>query len=187
MKDNKNLIIGMLCTVVCVMAVAYAAFSTTLTINGTASIDSKWDVTITSASCPTKTPVAGGAANSVKAEAKKDSDTVATITMEFTQPGDVAECQVVYTNGGTLNATLSHTVTGIDGAALADGATTTANNAIKFTITGADEVTSLAKNGDTHTITVRGEYLNSVTSQPADADTKATIKIVSIATQAGIK
>ena len=36
MKDSKNLVIGMLCAVVCIMAVAYAAFSTTLTINGTA-------------------------------------------------------------------------------------------------------------------------------------------------------
>ena len=35
MKDSKNLVIGMLCAVVCIMAVAYAAFSATLTVTTT--------------------------------------------------------------------------------------------------------------------------------------------------------
>ena len=67
MKDSKNLVIGMLCAVICIMAVAYAAFSTTLTINGTASIESNWCVRIKDAPTCTKTPVTGGAADSVTA------------------------------------------------------------------------------------------------------------------------
>ncbi len=171
MKDSKNLVIGMLCAVICIMAVAYAAFSTTLTINGTASISSTWKVAIDTVSCPTKTPVTGGAANSVTAEATKDSDNVATITMGFAQPGDSATCTVVYKNSGTLDANLSHVVTGKDGTA-----------AIKWTITGADGTTALAAGGS-HTVTVKGEYLSTVTGQPEDAAKTATLKIVSTATQ----
>lgn len=171
MKDSKNLVIGMLCAVICIMAVAYAAFSTTLTINGTASISSTWKVAIDSVSCPTKTPATGGAANSVTATATKDSDTLATITMGFTQPGDSATCTVIYKNSGTLDANLSHTITGAAG-----------TKAIKWTVTGADGTTALAAGGS-HTVTVKGEYISSTTGQPADADKTATLKIVSTATQ----
>ena len=41
---NKNILIGTLLAVVFVMAVGYAAFAQQLTINGTATINSSWDV-----------------------------------------------------------------------------------------------------------------------------------------------
>ena len=43
MKE-KGILVAMLCTVVIVMAVAFAAFSSNLKVNGTASIDSTWNV-----------------------------------------------------------------------------------------------------------------------------------------------
>ena len=46
MKKN-NIIITFLIAIVCIMAITYAAFSTTLNINGTANIDSNWDIKIT--------------------------------------------------------------------------------------------------------------------------------------------
>lgn len=173
MKDSKNLVIGMLCAVICVMAVAYAAFSTTLKVNGTASIDSSWKVAIDSVACPTKTPVTGGAADSVTATATKVSDSVATIDMKFTQPGDTATCTVTYKNSGNLDAVLAHTITGAEG-----------TKAIKFTITGAtDKGTTDLLKGTSHTVTVKGEYLSTITGQPETADKTATVQIVSVATQ----
>ena len=173
MKDSKNLVIGMLCAVICVMAVAYAAFSTTLKVNGTASIDSSWKVAIDSVDCPTKTPVTGGAADSVTATATKNSDSLATIAMKFTQPGDSAVCTVTYKNSGNLDAVLTHTITGAAG-----------TKAIKFTITGAtDKGTTDLLKGKSHTVTVKGEYLTSVTGEPAEADKTATLQITSVAAQ----
>ena len=43
-NKNKNVLIGALLAVVFVMAVGYAAFAQQLTINGTSTITSKWDV-----------------------------------------------------------------------------------------------------------------------------------------------
>ena len=43
-SKHKNILIGALLAVVFVMAVGYAAFAQTLTINGSAEITSSWDV-----------------------------------------------------------------------------------------------------------------------------------------------
>ena len=47
MKDKKKVMIGILSVLVCIMAVGYALLAQELTINGTATIDSTWDVKIT--------------------------------------------------------------------------------------------------------------------------------------------
>lgn len=180
MKDSKNLVIGMLCAVVCVMAVAYAAFATTLTINGTSTIASEWCVRIKEATCPTKTPVSGGAAESVTAEASVAGNALdATITMGFTQPGDTATCQVVYENCGTVDVLLTHTITGADG-----------TDAISFVVTGADNTkttdTQLKANAGknaTHEITIQGTYKSTITEDPAAAAKEAVVSIESIAKQ----
>lgn len=187
MKDSKNLVIGMLCAVVCIMAVAYAAFSTTLTINGTASIESNWCVRIKDTPTCTTTPVTGGDVASVVANVTKNSDSLATVEMKFAQPGDTATCTITYENCGTLDAELTHTVTGINGLALEDGQTVTENGAIRFTITGAipgnDGKIVLLKDGGSHNVIVKGEYLTSVTTEPEASAKNATLQIISTATQ----
>ena len=47
MQDKKKTLIGILSSLVCVMAVGYALLAQELTINGRASIDSTWKVEIT--------------------------------------------------------------------------------------------------------------------------------------------
>jgi len=46
-SKKRNVIIGSLCAVLLLMVVGYAAFSTTLNINGTANISSTWNILIT--------------------------------------------------------------------------------------------------------------------------------------------
>ena len=60
MKDKKKTLIGVLCVLVCVMAVGYALLAQELTINGTTSIDSTLKVEITNI---TSKDVVGGAVN----------------------------------------------------------------------------------------------------------------------------
>ncbi len=210
MRDSKNLVIGMLCAVVCIMAVAYAAFSTTLTITTNTSIDSNWCVKIKEVSCDA-TPVAGGAesitvgdetvnlaATYTTAEGSLSTD----INMTFIQPGDTGTCEVTYANCGTLAAKITHVVSSVE---MVEGeeklSTLTANeqgaiiytnadDSIRFTITGADEENTLAaKAGDTATyggettITIVGEYINVPGGQGTASDTEAKIKIVSSASQ----
>ena len=44
---QKNIVIGIMCITVCIMVIGFAAFSTTLNINGTSSIESNWKVVFT--------------------------------------------------------------------------------------------------------------------------------------------
>ena len=154
MKDSKNLVIGLLCTVLCVMAVAYAAFSTTLTINGTASIDSRWNVAISNVSC-TKTTATGGV--TVPDPTIDNQGTTAVIGVKFNQPGDAMDCVITVTNAGTLDGVLKGITT------TPETITNTQNtHAIWYYIgQGADDADVndvITKEGGTHKYTVRAEY-----------------------------
>lgn len=143
MKDSKNLVIGLLCAVVCVMAVAYAAFSTTLNINGTATVTSTWDVRITAIDCD-----ATAAANGVEARVNTESftNTTATFDVEFNQPGDTGVCTVTIKNNGTLNAK----VDGISVVATnADGTTADVDSdLIRYSVTNVNVGDQLAKSAE---------------------------------------
>lgn len=105
MKDSKNIVIGLLCTVLCVMAVAYAAFSTSLSIEGTASVSSTWGVAIETISC---TPTAGTTgATAPTYEIGGEGSTAMTLGVSLNQPGDKVACTVRIKNTGTLEAKLS--------------------------------------------------------------------------------
>lgn len=202
MKDSKNLIIVMLCIVVCVMAVAYAAFSTTLNINGTATIQSNWGVRIenNTANCVfTSADGVDGAAGTYTNEAvacttdskmcasvTRNSDFSATVTMKFQQPGDTATCTIYYENYGSLDAVLTHTVKEAS-TSTTTGVNTIGSDAIGFTLTGVDGQTALGAKGKAnarHTVTITGTYKSTVTSEPAAAEKEATLLIVSSAAQA---
>ena len=114
MKSN-NLIIGALVLTLVVMGVAYAAFSTSLTINGTATVDSTWGpIYLSSCSCSssnakdadhpssaTCTPVTGSS-----------TDILGTISATMVSPGDVVTCTFNVKNAGTLHAAApTYTVT----------------------------------------------------------------------------
>ena len=170
MKDYKNLVIGLLCAVVCIMAVAYAAFSTSLEVNGTASIESNWNVAISEITCtPSGTATANGS---------KTSDTLATFTFGFQKPTDSATCTVTYANTGTIAATLAHEVILVD-----------ESQAIEFDYTGVPETQALAANTGTVQVTFTATYKdvkdasgNSVSSQGESAK----LVISTTATQAGL-
>ena len=115
MKDSKNLVIGLLCAVVCIMAVAYAAFSTTITVNGTATITGgNWKVGFNSVVCaePTVegqesitvdgTTYTVGATGGIVGTA--GSSTSANFSATLLTPGDSVTCTVTVANGGTKNA-----------------------------------------------------------------------------------
>jgi len=103
---NNNVLIACLVAVICLMGVAFAAFTTTLTISGTGSIDSTWGpIYIDSCSCsvvtskdtsnqPTAscTPLSGGSTSTVSG----------TISTSMILPGDKISCTFNVKNGGSL-------------------------------------------------------------------------------------
>lgn len=101
-KNRKNLLIGILCILICVMTVGYSALSVQLTINNTTRVTSTWDVHISDVVCTT-TPAIESMPIVVE---KSNTASTATFSIKFNQPDDTATCTVKIQNSGTLNARL---------------------------------------------------------------------------------
>lgn len=158
MKDKKVLV-WVLCGLICVMAVGYAAFSAQLKINGTASIESNWSVVFTkieeisktSGVTITNTPTASG--------------TTATFNVDFKSPGDTIEYKVTVENKGTLNAV-------IDGITIAKQE----NKPIQFEVSNISKGDKLAK-GASATFNIKIKYDSSITTQPDASDKNGVLSI----------
>ncbi|MCI9084143.1 MAG: hypothetical protein HFH46_00825 [Bacilli bacterium] len=158
-KKKNNIIIGSLCAVVLLMVVGYAAFSSVLNIKGTSKVSSNWNVHISNISVLQTT---GSATN---AEDPSWDALTGTFKTNLVSPGDAMEYSVEIYNEGTLDAVLEKITL-----------TDTNNPAIKFTASGLEEGTIL-KAGSTADLTVKVEYLNSVTSQPDNLKSELTITL----------
>ncbi len=180
MKDSKNLIIGMLCAVVCVMAVAYAAFQTTLTINGTATISSTWNVAITAIDC-NATAVEGGQAAAVT---KSFTATTAQFDFTFNQPGDTGHCDVTISNTGSLDAKVKSIDTVVkDGSGASKTVTAddnsldvTAADLIKYNLSGIATGDTLAA-GKTQTYKIDAAYDADATGSATEATKTKTVTV----------
>lgn len=175
MKDSKNLIIGMLCAVVCVMAVAYAAFQTTLTINGTATISSTWNVAITAIDC-TATAVEGGQAAAVT---KSFTATTAQFDFTFNQPGDTGHCDVTISNTGSLDARVKSIDTVVkDGAGTSksDSLDVTDADLIKYSLSGITVGDTLAAT-KTQTYKIDAAYDADATGSATEATKTKTVTV----------
>ena len=156
---QKKIIIGVLCLVVCIMAVGFAAFSTTLNINGTASIESNWSVEFTNIQEVSKS--SGVSINNPPTA----SGTSATFDVDLESPGDNIEYQITVENKGTLDAIISNI-----------NASETGSDAIKFEISNIKVGDKLAsKTSTTFNITI--SYDESITSQPEITNNKLTVSI----------
>lgn len=174
MKKSNNIIMGVLVAVVAVMGVAFAAFSTTLNINGTATISSTWNVAFVAGTCTNTTqkdPVSKSSGTVTV------SGTTATIVASMASPGDVLTCTITTQNQGTLAAIRE---------SWAANALSTAD-ATNYTVTATapTAATLAAKNGSTvasETLTVTIAYKD-VTTKPTAA---ATFKATATYKQAGL-
>ena len=155
----KKIIIGVLCLVVCIMAIGFAAFSTNLNINGTASIESNWSVVFTNIQELSKS--SGVTINNNPTA----SGTTATFDVDLESPGDSIEYQITVENKGTLDAIISSI-----------NASETGSDAIKFEINNIRVGDKLAKKTST-TFNIKISYDESITSQPSITNNKLTVDI----------
>ena len=158
MKKN-NIVITFLIAIVCIMAISNAAFSTTLNINGTANIDSNWDIKITDVI--TKNIVG----NATKAFEPVVSDTSATFKTNLVSPGDSMTYTVTVTNNGTVDAKVGSIEM-----------TESQNPAIVFSTSGINE-NDLLKAGESQKYDVTIAYNSNITSQPSELSGTLTVKL----------
>ena len=153
---HKNALIGGLLALVFVMAVGYAAFAQQLTINGSASISSSWDVKITNIEVSTQS----GTASNIGAEVGKGGLS-ASFDASLVSPGDSITYTVTVHNGGTIDAKLSEWSL--------EAGDTNAEDPIVYTVNGLTNEEELAAGADKE-FTVTVTYNDKVTQQPAQED-----------------
>lgn len=186
MKDKK-FVIGALLAILIVMAVGYSAFSTVLTINGTASINSNWNVAFDTTKTSdvsgviTKTTgFTGGTAPDGSVSYGGNGQT-ATVNATLRQPGDKVVFKLTIQNKGTLAANLGTPSVSGTNCSAAGLTCTSSSGHIKFTVTNPTP-TSLAASTGTSTITVTAEFPNTAVSSSTTEN--ASIKVTLNATQA---
>ena len=152
-RDKRTYLIMALCAILVIMGVGYAAFSSLLTINGTANISNSWCVGfdntkttaytakagITGATIPTGTMTYSGTAcgtNLVPASS---------LTAHFYQPGDEIEYTLTIVNKSTVTAAIKSIL--VDNESVTSNTTKTKNN-ITY-IVNMPESTTLAPNAST--------------------------------------
>jgi len=154
---KKNLIIIVMCVAICIMAVGYAAFNTTLTITGTSNITSEWNVVFTSITQVSKTSGVTIESNPVV------NGTSATFDVGLALPGDKIVYEITIENKGTINAIIENIV-----------ASASDSPAIIFSIDGIN-IGDKIPNKTSKTLTVTIEYDKNVTSQPEKTNKVLTV------------
>ena len=156
---KKNIIISFLVAIVCIMAIGYATFQTTLNITGTASITSDWNIKITDV---TTKNVIGDA---TKAFEPVVSDTAVTFKTNLVSPGDSMTYEVTISNEGNVDAK-------VESIEMTDSK----NPAIVFQTSGINE-NDLLEAGQKQTYNVIVSYSDTITSQPEEISATLTVKL----------
>lgn len=192
MEKNKNILIGGLLAIVLVMAVGYAAFATQLTINGSATITSNWnvhfDTTYNNNVVPAAaTGITATATNTPTGSISSITDSQATLTAHLYQPGDKVTFTLKILNDGNLDAKLKSgtpTLTLSGGTAgTENGNKTMTKGNIKFTVSSPAPATIAAQNsGDTDeaTMTVVAEFVNNNISDYKASDAESATLTVAV-------
>ncbi len=151
-RKRRKIVIWLLCSVLLLMAIGYAAFASQLNIKGSTNISTSWDVRITNI---TSKNVVGTASN-------LEEPSYTNLTAEFytglVSPGDSIEYDITVTNNGNIDAILDKITI-----------TDSKNPAIIFTTSGLSEGDTLVTS-ESKVLTVKVEYSNSVTSQPESTE-----------------
>ena len=166
---TKNALIGGLLAIVFVMAVGYAAFAQQLTINGTASVTSAWQVELTDIEA-TSTNATGTDVPSADSGADGGTALINSSTAQFKadlkSPGDSVTYTVTVENKGNINAQ----VKSIEFTEGDDGAP------ISYAYTGINQGDPLNAS-DSTTFTVTVTYDDTVESQPTTLNNTLTMHV----------
>lgn len=182
MKENtKNVLLGVLIVGLVAMTVAYAALSTTLRINGTASVPNvKWDIHFENAAVDTQNTTITSNDYALGTLSTSGAPTLIDgMHAKLSKPTDKLVVNFDIVNRGTIDAKVASFAKHIakDGGT---AVTTNTNDVITYTITcgtGGNENETLAANGGTSHCTLTVQYDNNAmggtgqqTSQTAGQD-----------------
>ena len=115
-RKFRALAIAAICVAVVGVSVAYAALQASLTIEGTATVNTEnsWSVTPSNLAC-TATGQAGFTGTEDKTKTFAVSTNAITWDATFKAPGDKVTCELTWTNGGSIDAAVTNLVKSITG------------------------------------------------------------------------
>ena len=189
-SKHKNVLIVALVAVVLVMAVGYAAFAQTLTINSKATVTEQsqnWNVhydttKTTGAGVVDATTGTGGTTAPLGTIGYDGTGQTATINATLNQPGDKVKFTLTIINDGTINASLGTPVVALSGEGedTNDDALIVHQGNIIFTVTAPAD-NAIAADEET-TMTVTAEFDEN--AQSVGTTTTSSITVTTKATQA---
>lgn len=165
--SKKTVMMFSLCVAIAIMAIAYAAFSTTLTINGTTSQIGTFSLQLIAESASvTGTAGVSGATAPTATCTNTSGATTGTMTATLYQPGDTVTCSWKVKNTGTLKAKANGNATCTVGSGITTSATSSLTTPMWYAYTW--EKTALAKSATSGAgeITITINYSSSITSDP---------------------
>ena len=179
-RDNRTYLIIALCAILVIMGVGYAAFSSLLTINGTANISNSWcvgfDNTMTNAMGVTKGVSTGtqptGSMSYSGTACGSNLQPNSSLNAHFYQPGDQIEYTLTITNKSTVTAAIKSIL--VDNESVTSNTTKKKDN-ITYMVE-MPESTTLAPNAST-TMKVIAKFQNETdVTGPYSGETK-TIEV----------
>ena len=152
-SDRKNYVIIALCAILLVMSIGYAAFSSLLTINGTASLSDSFCVGFDNTKTNTYTPTAGISGGTLPTGSMSYSGTAcstkyqpnSSLSATFKQPGDKIEYTLTIANKSTFTVAIESIL--VENQNVTSNTTITKGN-IKY-IVEMPLTTTLASNAET--------------------------------------
>ena len=159
MYDKKRkIMLFVICGLIITMSIGFALLSQNLTITGTSSIDSNWNIRITNIRVKNTQSAYNSGSNASGDVSGSTGCTVNTVPCNSTEanfetklitPGDYIIYEVTVTNSGNL-----------DGVVSSINLSCSENSAINCTATGLERADTIAKNGGTNTIDVITQQIN---------------------------
>ena len=181
-SDRKNYVIMALCAILLVMSIGYAAFSSLLTINGTASLSDSFCVGFDNTKTNTYTPTAGITNGTLPTGSMSYSGTAcstkyqpnSSLSATFKQPGDKIEYTLTIANKSTFTVAIESLL--VDNQNVTSNTTITKGN-IKY-IVEMPLTTTLASNAET-TMKITAMFQNNtdVTGQYSGESQTINVKI----------
>ena len=166
MKKQNIAIIGVIAFVLAV-AVGYALFSQTLTINGTATANGSFDVQFTKVGTPTSVGYTKSTDTDL-ASISNDGKTLTITVNKLDYPGAYVEIPVTIENKGSIPAKLKEIVqTGLKDE----------TGPIKVSYSGVAASEDPINKNDTQSMKIRVEWLSGVNSSTADEGVQIKIEL----------
>lgn len=158
MKKQSIAIIGVIAFVLAV-AVGYALFSDTLTVNGTATAKGDFDVEFTKVGEITKVGYTEQVAGTEIAAISSDKNTLTITVNKLDYPGAYVEIPVTITNKGSIDAKLKN---------ISETGLTETNRAVKVTYSGIAASDTKIKQNETQSMTIKVEWDKDINTSAED-------------------